>query len=190
MARPRNFDEDRAVEAAMRTFWASGYEATSTADLCAATGLGRSSIYNTFKSKNALFEKALRRYMDQKNAPVLELMDGDAPVRDKMRALLWRVIDQEIEEPPGCLVVNSMVELAPHDPRVARSLRRDLDVRVETLRSAFEAGRRRKEIAAECDSLGLAHFVIATISGMQVAARGGADRVTLEAIATTALGAF
>ncbi len=174
----------------MRTFWASGYEATSTADLCAATGLGRSSIYNTFKSKNALFEKALRRYMDQKNAPVLELMDGDAPVRDKMRALLWRVIDQEIEEPPGCLVVNSMVELAPHDPRVARSLRRDLDVRVETLRSAFEAGRRRKEIAAECDSLGLAHFVIATISGMQVAARGGADRVTLEAIATTALGAF
>ncbi|MFB8004011.1 TetR/AcrR family transcriptional regulator [Nocardia sp. NPDC056000] len=190
MARPRNFDEDRAVEAAMRTFWASGYEATSTADLCAATGLGRSSIYNTFNSKNALFEKALRRYMDEKNAPVLDLMNDDAPVRDKMRALLWRVIDQQLEEPPGCLVVNSMVELAPHDPQIARSLRRDLDVRVQTLRAAFESGRRRKEIAAERDSLGLAHFMIATISGMQVAARGGADRATLESIATNALNAF
>ncbi|MEU8901156.1 TetR/AcrR family transcriptional regulator [Nocardia sp. NPDC048505] len=190
MARPRNFDEDRAVEAAMRTFWESGYEATSTADLCASTGLGRSSIYNTFKSKTALFDRALRRYMDEKNAPVLHLMDGDTPVREKMRALLWRVIEQEIEDPPGCLVVNSMVELAPRDPQVARSLRHDQDMRVQTLRSAFQAGQRRGEIAAERDPLGLAHFIIATINGMQVAARGGADRATLEAIATNALSAF
>ncbi|NUS02366.1 MAG: helix-turn-helix transcriptional regulator, partial [Nonomuraea sp.] len=59
MARPRTFEEDRAVEAAMRAFWDAGYEATSTQDLCAATGLGRSSIYNTFAGKRDLFERAL-----------------------------------------------------------------------------------------------------------------------------------
>ncbi|HEY4569169.1 MAG TPA: TetR/AcrR family transcriptional regulator, partial [Kribbella sp.] len=43
----------------MRLFWTSGYEATSTQDLCAATGLGRSSVYNTFTSKKALFQRTL-----------------------------------------------------------------------------------------------------------------------------------
>ncbi|CAM5616019.1 TetR/AcrR family transcriptional regulator OS=Streptomyces alboniger OX=132473 GN=CP975_28210 PE=4 SV=1 [Streptomyces alboniger] len=67
MARPRTFDEERALDAAMHAFWVKGYEATSTQDLCEATGLGRSSIYNTFSSKHALFRRALARYMDAMN---------------------------------------------------------------------------------------------------------------------------
>src|SRR5690606_8821359 len=63
MARPRTFEEEQALEAAMRAFWRRGYEATSTQDLCAATGLGRSSVYNAFDSKRELFTRALRRYM-------------------------------------------------------------------------------------------------------------------------------
>jgi AcrR family transcriptional regulator len=117
MARPRRFDEERAVDAAMRAFWTAGYEGTSTQDLCDATGLGRSSIYNTFTSKHDLFDRALRRYMTTKNATIFELLDSDESAKTKIRALLQQVIDAPEAEPTGCLVVNSTVELAPRGGR-------------------------------------------------------------------------
>jgi TetR/AcrR family transcriptional repressor of nem operon len=190
MARPRKFEEDRAVEAAMRAFWAAGYEGTSTQDLCEATGLGRSSIYNTFTGKHDLYERALRRYQDERTGALIELMDADLPVREKVRTVLWQAVDPDPGDPAGCLVVNALVELGPHDTEIARRLRRDGDRRVEALRAAFERGRARGEIDAGKDPLALAHFVVATVSGMRVAARGGAGRAALEAIATTALDAF
>lgn len=174
----------------MYAFWTAGYEATSTQDLCEATGLGRSSIYNTFKSKHDLFERALDHYMASKNASTFEVLEGDRPIKEKVAILLQRIIDAEAGDPAGCLVVNSMVELAPRDPEIADRLERDRELRFHALRDAIEAGRRAGEIAAGKDADALTHFVVATISGMRVASRAGADRATLQAIATTALTAI
>ena len=190
MARPREFDEERAVDAAMRAFWASGYEATSTEDLCAATGLGRSSIYNAFTSKHALFETALARYMADKNVIYSELRDGDGPVRDKVRLLLRATMDRGDDDPDGCLVVNSTIELAPRDPRIAELLRRDYAARREALRVAFEAGQRRGEIGRDKDPGALADFIIATISGLRVADRSGAGPAAAAAVAELAIAAL
>ncbi|MFB4281726.1 MULTISPECIES: TetR/AcrR family transcriptional regulator [unclassified Nonomuraea] len=190
MARPRMFEEERAVEAAMRAFWTAGYEATSTQDLCAATGLGRSSIYNTFASKHDLFEKSLRHYMDERNATLARLMDGELPIKEKIRTVLWWAVEPDPGDPKGCLVVNTLVELGPRDPDIAELLRRDTAKRVETVRAAIEAARARGEIEVDRDPLALANFVSATVSGLRVAARGGAGRATLESIANVALGAF
>ncbi|MEV4070823.1 TetR/AcrR family transcriptional regulator [Nonomuraea fuscirosea] len=190
MARPRKFEETRAVEAAMRAFWDAGYEATSTQDLCAATGLGRSSIYNTFASKHDLFEKALLHYTAWRNAQFTELMTGEAPVKEKIRTLLWWSVDPEPADPAGCLVINTLVELAPHDQSVAELLRRDTDLRVQVIRSALETARLRGEIGADKDPLALARFVTATINGLGVAARGGTSRAALESIAKVALDAI
>ncbi|WP_280236231.1 TetR/AcrR family transcriptional regulator [Nocardia cyriacigeorgica] len=187
MARPRGFDEDKAVDAAMRAFWSAGYEATSTQDLCTATGLGRSSIYNTFTSKHDLFERALGRYMAVKNAATEEVLDADAPAAEKLRTLLWRTVDAPDEDPIGCLVVNSTVELGPRDTRVAATLRTDQRYRLELLTAVIESGQRAGDIRRNKDAHTLALFLIATISGIQVAARGGADREERAAIATTAL---
>ncbi|MGI5288643.1 TetR/AcrR family transcriptional regulator [Nonomuraea polychroma] len=189
MARPRKFEEEQAVEAAMRAFWKAGYEATSTQDLCAATGLGRSSIYNTFAGKHDLFEKALRHYMDERNAALAELMDGDLPIKEKVRTVLWWAVEPDPGDPAGCLVVNSMIELAPRDPEVAELLRRDNDKRFEMMRAAFETARARGQLDAAKDPLALARFVFATVSGLRVMARGGAGRPALESVARTALDA-
>lgn len=190
MARPRQFDEDRAVDAAMRAFWTAGYEGTSTQDLCAATGLGRSSIYNTFRSKRDLFTRALRRYAEAKDAAMMEVLDGDLPVREKVRALMRHVVESDPDDPAGCLVVNATVELGQRDPETAAWLRRNYERRFAALRAVLDQGRRTGEIDPDKDPDDLAHFVIAVLGGMRVAQRGGADRGALEAIARTALDAL
>ncbi|WP_433663513.1 TetR/AcrR family transcriptional regulator [Nocardia sp. CA-128927] len=190
MARPRQFDEERAVDAAMRAFWTAGYEATSTQDLCDATGLGRSSIYNTFTSKHDLFERALRRYMTTKNTATFAMLDGDESPKGKMQTLLQQVVDAPEDDPLGCLVVNSMIELAPRDPEVAAALRDDQKLRLTALTQVLESGRRAGEIDKAKDARELAHFINATIAGMRVAARGGVGRDALQAIAATALNAL
>ncbi|EYT79623.1 MULTISPECIES: TetR/AcrR family transcriptional regulator [unclassified Streptomyces] len=196
MARPRTFDEERALESAMRMFWEKGYEATSTQDLCDATGLGRSSIYNTFKSKHDLFERALTRYIDSTTATQLAVLeDRRHTAADRLRALLAVIVDSETEHrlggrSLGCLTVNTTVELAARDVRAARMLERDTARRLAALRATVEEGRRDGSITSERDADALARFVNAAIGGMRVSGQGGADRTALEAIAEVTMDAL
>ncbi|MFD4996359.1 TetR/AcrR family transcriptional regulator [Streptomyces buecherae] len=196
MARPRTFDEERALDAAIWAFWVKGYEATSTQDLCSATGLGRSSIYNTFSSKHELFTRALARYMDVMTAGQVAVLEQvERPAMERLRALFDVVIDGEFERrvegrSVGCLTVNTTVEIAGRDPEVAALLARDLERRLAAFRGVIEAGQRAGEISTARDADSLARFINAVIGGMRVSAQGGADRAVLESVADTALTAL
>ncbi|MFF1380216.1 TetR/AcrR family transcriptional regulator [Streptomyces sp. NPDC058308] len=196
MARPRSFDEERALDAAMHAFWVNGYEATSTQDLCEATGLGRSSIYNTFTSKHDLFRRSLTRYMETMNAAQTEILENvELSATERVRALLARVIEGDIEHREnghsvGCLTVNTTVELAGRDPEAVGILERDLAARLTVLRATIRTGQRDGDITTTRDADALARFVNAVIGGMRVSAQAGADRAALQAIAETALDAL
>ncbi|MEV8395805.1 MULTISPECIES: helix-turn-helix domain-containing protein [unclassified Streptomyces] len=210
MARPRTFDEDRALDAAMRTFWANGYEATSTQDLCEATGLGRSSIYNTFHSKRDLFRRSLTRYIDTMTMRQIRILeDQERPTVERIQALFNSIIEGEFEgefevregadgagggegggRSLGCLTVNTTVELAGRDPDADAILDRDLALRLASLRVVLEAGQRAGEIGSSRDAGELARFLNAVIGGMRVSAQGGADRAALESIAAIAVDAL
>ncbi|MHA6624146.1 TetR/AcrR family transcriptional regulator [Pseudonocardia sichuanensis] len=196
MPRPRTFDEDRAVDAAMRTFWAQGYEATTTQDLCEATGLGRSSIYNTFTSKHELFTRALLRYIETTTATQLAVLENERrPPVERLRALFTLVIDGEAANrrdgrSPGCLTVNTTVELAGRDPEATALLERDQQRRTEALRDVIAAGQRDGGITSPRDPVALARYLNAVIGGIRVAAQGGADPDVLQSIADAALDAL
>ncbi|QYN35586.1 TetR/AcrR family transcriptional regulator [Pseudonocardia sp. DSM 110487] len=196
MPRPRTFDEDRAVDAAMRTFWANGYEATTTDDLCAATGLGRSSIYNAFTSKHELFRRALLHYVETMSTNQLGILEdeGRSPV-ERLRDLFSAVIDGEVAtrrdgRSIGCLTVNTTVELAGRDVEAAEILDRDTERRAAALRIVIAAGQRAGEIATVRDPESVARYLNAVIAGMRVAGQGGADRAALQSIADTAVDAL
>jgi TetR/AcrR family transcriptional repressor of nem operon len=191
MARPRGFDEQRAIDKAMHAFWATGYEATSTQQLCEATGLGRSSIYNTFHSKHDLFRKSLRHYDEITAKLRSELLEREGPQRDKLRDLLLNVIEDELEhDRRGCLAVNTVAELGQRDPELTGELRRDFDRFVAAIECVIEAGQRAGEIDRAKDPHALAQFVHATIGGVRVKSRSGADRASLESIVDVALSAL
>ncbi|MFJ2739909.1 TetR/AcrR family transcriptional regulator [Streptomyces sp. NPDC087440] len=142
--RPRGFDLDKALDAAMDTFWDKGYAATSAQDLVDSTGLGRGSLYNTFDSKYGLFQAALKRYDTEWTTRLVTLLEeGDGPARDRIRTVLMSVVEEETAEHPahrGCLVVNSAMELAGRDARVTQHVRDTFDRVTQALAVCVEQG--------------------------------------------------
>ena len=119
MARPRAFDTGAALDEVTAAFWNRGYEATSLADLEAGTGLSRSSLYQAFGGKREMFEAALTHYQEQQIDPILRGLEAPGAGLPELRAYLStlaRILrsDPELAQ-RGCLVVNSMSELASHD---------------------------------------------------------------------------
>lgn len=125
--RPRAFDEAAALEAAMNVFWQKGFEATSLDDLTSAMGLSRSSFYATFGSKQDLFLRAVGYYSRNGIRGLAETARAaeasDANVVDAM----MQALSDPKGGPRGCLLINCITELAPHDEKVAELGRRHLE---------------------------------------------------------------
>jgi TetR/AcrR family transcriptional repressor of nem operon len=121
VGRPREFDEEQVLDAAMKAFWANGYEATSLADLVSVTGLHKGSLYQAFGDKHSLFIQTLNRYLQNVRHHKNQILDkADTPLGG-IRAVLHGFIDMSEEDadcPRGCMAVKSLVEMAPHDSQV------------------------------------------------------------------------
>ena len=116
MPKPRTVSVDTALARAQRQLLRHGYHATSIQTLVDCTGLGRGSIYDTFDSKRGLFISALRHYTAIHHQSLNSLLDRPSP-----RAAILSVFERTIKgSPDGCFLVNTSVELSPHDPEIAQ----------------------------------------------------------------------
>lgn len=116
MGRQKQFDHTSVVRAARDLFWRRGYASTSLADLEAATGLSRSSLYMTYGSKRGLFDRALRNYLQEVIWPMLAPMEATGAGREEIvdyflaqAANLRRSRRSVLTQ--GCLIANTSTEL-------------------------------------------------------------------------------
>src|SRR6201993_1326600 len=106
VGRPRAFDIDKALDRALQVFWRKGYEGTSLSDLTKAMRINRPSLYAAFGNKEALFKKAIDRYVEGPGAFV-----RDSLAQPTARAVAERLLRGTIElatdsrNPRGCLIV-------------------------------------------------------------------------------------
>ncbi|GAA2782860.1 helix-turn-helix domain-containing protein [Saccharopolyspora taberi] len=170
MGRPREFDHGEVLAAAMRTFWAKGYEATSTQDLCEATGLGRGSLYNAFGGKQQLYEAALRHYADVEFQPVLDILGRPGPVKDRFRGLMIWVIDLDLDDPGrrGCMAINCAVDAAGRTDAVADFARREFERTEGLFRDLIALGQRTGELGSDRPPVQLARSLQSTYYGLRV----------------------
>jgi TetR/AcrR family transcriptional repressor of nem operon len=128
MGRRREFDDLTVVRAARDVFWERGYASTSLADLQAATGLSRSSMYETYGSKRGLFDRVARNYLDEIIGPLLEPMEADGAGRDEIVGY-FHALARFLRQSPrqvatrGCLMLNTAMELNILDKDAARTVR-------------------------------------------------------------------
>ncbi|HWA56888.1 MAG TPA: TetR/AcrR family transcriptional regulator [Gemmatimonadales bacterium] len=179
MARPREFDEDQALAAALEVFWEKGYEAASVQDLTERMGIQKASLYNTFGDKHALFVRALAAYSTDTLEWYRHQLERPGPVRATLAALFHELTDgcdDEDDDCRGCLCVNSAIELAPHDPAIATLLEQHNQAQEELFRSALVRAQQSGEVPVSLDTLAAARYLLNVIAGLGVAHKAGASR--------------
>lgn len=177
MARPRGFDPEDALEKATRLFWEKGYGATSMQDLVEAMGINRFSLYETFGDKQALFQKALAHYRRTVTGQMIALLQDTDDGIDAIRAY-FRALTELLSSPMGrigCLVQNSTVELALHDPEIALALQRTNRAVRDNILAALERAAGAGQLAMPERLEDRADYLFAVGQGMLVMAKAGGD---------------
>jgi TetR/AcrR family transcriptional regulator, transcriptional repressor for nem operon len=171
MARPYEFDPDTAIDKGMEVFWQKGYAGTTPQDLLDATGLGKGSFYNYFKSKHNLFELCLERYRNSQADSLVQFLKQPGSAKERLIAALDVLIRLDTEGPirKGCMAVNTAAELAASDQSAA-SMVSDMFNRTE---AAFvqlvREGQSAGEFRADIDARDLASVLFITVLGLRIA---------------------
>ncbi|MFE7659748.1 TetR/AcrR family transcriptional regulator [Streptomyces celluloflavus] len=179
--RPRAFDVEEVLEAAMLLFWEQGYEATSLAQLRAATGLSSASLYGAFGSKEGLFKRAVEHYMKGPGGTLDVIEDESVSPRVAVAGLLHGSIDMQADtsHPTGCLIALSGTMRAPGEEhtgvRAAVAARREAD-RVR-IRACVERGVAVGELDADVD--GATTMIHSFLLGLSTQLRDGVAAATL-----------
>jgi AcrR family transcriptional regulator len=184
MARPKEFDQEKALDAAIATFREHGFAGTSAEMLVQALGIGRQSLYDTFGDKWQLYLAAVRRYATLETQAHLAALGSGARAIDGLQAMLDRVTD---DAAMACLGVASICEfgasqadLAEINEAAGRPLLAAIAKRIRTAQA-------EGDVSSNIDPKEAAEFLIAAIAGIRIAARGGARGKRLRALGSLAL---
>ena len=189
--RPREFDTERALDAALALFWRHGYEGTSLAALTGAAGVTPTSLYAAFGNKEELFKKVVERYV-RGPANYLHRALAEPTARGVAERALAGAIDMVMDprHPDGCLLVHGALAAHPDLGPVRDELSRKRAAAEAAVRRRFERAVEDGELASADEAARLASFLMTVIWGMSVQAAGGAGRADLENAARTALSAW
>jgi TetR/AcrR family transcriptional repressor of nem operon len=189
MARPREFDEETALEAAMACFWRRGYEATSMRDLVRSMGISGPSLYNAFGDKRALFKAALERYLDQSPRARIKRLEASLPPKEAICQFIEEIIERSLNDRKrrGCFLINSALEVAPHDRELGALIAERLgEIEAFFLRS-IKAAQREGTVRPDLVAKDVARLLLGVLLGIRVLARAKPERSLLEGVARPAL---
>lgn len=188
--RPRSFDSDKALDQAMRVFWEKGYEGASIADLTAAMAINPPSLYAAFGNKEALFRKALDRYVASKVVFWREALAAPT-ARDAVETLLRGSADQLTAEcNRGCFMIKGSLTCGEAASALQKEMAAHRAQGEAALRQRFELAAEQGDLPADAEPASLARYVMAVAQGMSLQAAGGASGKQLQQIVDVALLAF
>ena len=188
MARPKEFERDTALESAIAIFCDNGYEGTSTDALLGKMGISRQSLYDTFGDKRRLYLEALQRYVEDRVAGQIAALNApSSPLKGVEAVLLAMASKAAVAGAPGCMGIGATCEFGQSDTEVSTLIGANSKRLLSALERRLAEARTKGETGKDVDPRAAAQFVTATVTGMKVAARGGATADMLRNIARMAL---
>jgi AcrR family transcriptional regulator len=187
MARPKEFDQEKALRKAIRLFSQQGFSATSTDDLMRAMDIGRQSMYDTFGDKRALFLKALELYVTASvGAIAAELERPGSAISAVQNALVTFAERDDLSSAEGCMGLNAISEFGRRDGEVTRITEDAARVLRKTLLRVLTRAKDQGELGSDANLDSMADFFESTLAGIRMAAKAGKSRQALRNIAAFA----
>ncbi len=186
MARSREFEINEVLEKAMMLFWEQGYEKTSMNDLVEHMGIHRRSLYDTFGDKHSLFLQAMDRYIGKVETSLNNEVKQARTATEALRSVFGFMIAESGHSPSGCMIVNSMTELAARDAEInVKSL-----CSVASTEELFERiivwGQREGEFSSDCEPKETAEYLQALSVGIRAMGRTEVDKEKLVRVMNSA----
>ena len=184
MGRNKQFELNQVLDGAMREFWRKGYSATSIPKLEAEMGISRQSLYDTFKSKRDLFLSVLQHYHKNVIVKNFSFIENSSSPKDGICKYFQARAKDALSNSDiqGCLVTNSIAELAQHDNQV----RKQVDITLQHMRSVFRIALVRaqkvNEISDQLDVDSAADFLLNNAQGLFIMSRMNVDKSSVNGI--------
>jgi len=187
--RPREFNTEQALDAAVMAFWRQGYQATSLSDLSNAMSINRPSMYAAFGDKEQLFLKALERYQQTIAGPLSATLQEDVDTKSAISCLLQRTaeIHTDTALPRGCFIVNSTLECCGWSDTLEQKLAEHHALTEAAIYERLQKGQLEGEIAPDRDVHAMAQFYNGVMQGMAVLAKVQPNPIMIRNIAETAM---
>ena len=191
MARPKEFDQEKALRKAIHLFSQQGFAASSTDELMRVMNVGRQSMYDTFGDKRALFLKALKMYVTESiHSITVELEMPGSALSAVQNALVTFAERKDLSSAEGCMGLNAISEFGQRDSDVTRISRDAAHVLRQTLMRVLTRAKNQGEISSDANLDSMADFFESTLAGIRMAAKGGKSRQALRNIAAFAARAY
>ena len=190
MARPFEFDREETLSRAMDVFWEKGYKATSIQDLVDHMGINRGSIYNTFGDKHSLFIAAVEHYGEVVTTEMIKVLESPGSPLENLNEFFSKLVNSPKQRRmKGCLISNTVVELAPHDQEAAKIVK-SIMARIQQafyscLNRAVELG----ELPRNTDIAVLSHFLANSTHGLIVTGKSNSNSKLLKKVINVILSA-
>ncbi len=139
------------MDASRRLFAARGYEKTSVADLAAAAGVGKGTIYSYFSTKEEIFLALSREQLVQQNMTIAQSETGVASVCEKMMAVFGGTFSfMEKEKEFGRLLMRE--SFFPEEKNLEQS-RQVEELYIEMLIPILKQAQNQGELRSDLDLL-------------------------------------
>jgi len=181
IGRPRAFDTEVALDAALKVFWRRGYEGASMTELTKAMNINRPALYSAYGSKRQLFFRAVDHYYAVDAIHTFQALN-EPTARRVTEEYLLRTVEQvtDPDRPVGCFVLQTALACGAENF--------DISQHMAKLRSAAEKELYARYVRAQTDgdllpsenATSLARLVCTFRHGLAVMACDGSNRYELE----------
>ncbi|WP_108818826.1 TetR/AcrR family transcriptional regulator [Pseudovibrio sp. Alg231-02] len=184
MGRPRNFNRDEALQAAINVFWRKGYDGASMKDLTTAMGINSPSLYSVFGDKHQLYLEAIDRYSNDDGCAPLVAFETEPDIKKAVVAFMRSTIDYASNHESGskgCFLGNCVSTTVGQVEGTTERLQGAITGADERLASRFDKEKELGNLPADFPSLERARLMFDLRQGQVLRARAELDQDTTEA---------